>query len=208
MSVRSTVVSLISGHEDEVSELLKKHLSEEWIYGQTPAYDAQLETRLSWGLARLCFKVKEGRITDFSLFTDSLDTEVADRIKPLLLNRPFGKESMVSALDEGDENARELARALEEMTNHILDKFDSYMGTITEVRDRDVNFEKRSTELLMQMQQESKQLGKLMDELTEKIQGIRDTESDSLKDLRENTAALSENVKAISKTLEALSREE
>ena len=109
------------------------------------------------------------------------------------------------------QNAGEIvqnARALEEMTNHILDKFDSYMGTITEVRDRDVNFEKRSTELLMQMQQESKQLGKLMDELTEKIQGIRDTESDSLKDLRENTAALSENVKAISKTLEALSREE
>ena len=109
-------VSLISGHEDEVSELLKKHFSEEWIYGQTPAYDAQLETRLSWGLARLCFKVKEGRITDFSLFTDSLDTEVADRIKPLLMNIPFGRESMVSALDEGDENARELARALEEMS--------------------------------------------------------------------------------------------
>ena len=108
------------------------------------------------------------------------------------------------------ENAQEIirnARALEEMTNHILDKFDNYMGTINEVRDRDVNFEKRSTELLERMQEESKQLGKLMDDLTEKIQGIGENESDSLKDLRENTAALNENVKAISRTLDALSRE-
>ena len=40
-------VSLIAGHEDEVSGLFRKHFSEEWLYGQTPAYDAQLETRLS-----------------------------------------------------------------------------------------------------------------------------------------------------------------
>jgi hypothetical protein len=32
------------------------------------------------------------------------------------MNIPFGRESMVSALDEGDENARELARELEEMS--------------------------------------------------------------------------------------------
>ncbi len=108
-------VSLFAGHEDEVSGLFRKHFSEEWLYGQTPAYDAQLETRLSWGLARLCFKVKEGRITDFGLFTDSLDTEVADRICPLLMNKPFSKEAIVSSLGEGDENARELARALSEM---------------------------------------------------------------------------------------------
>ncbi|MCR4621417.1 MAG: lipoate--protein ligase [Clostridiales bacterium] len=108
-------VSLFAGHEDEVSELIKKHFSEEWLYGQTPAYDAQLEARLSWGLARLCFKVKEGRITDFGLFTDSLDTEIAVRIQNMLKGRPFGRDSIVSALNEGDENARELARALSEM---------------------------------------------------------------------------------------------
>ncbi|MBO7359393.1 MAG: lipoate--protein ligase [Clostridia bacterium] len=108
-------VSLLAGHEDEIDSLFSKHFSEEWLYGQTPAYDAQLETRLSWGLARLCFKVKEGRITDFGLFTDSLDTEVAERIYPLLINKPFGRDAVVSALAEGDENARELARALSEM---------------------------------------------------------------------------------------------
>jgi len=109
------------------------------------------------------------------------------------------------------QNAGEIvqnARALEEMTNHILDKFDSYMGTISEVRDRDVNFEKRSAELLNRMQEESRQLGTLMDELTKKVEGIREAENDSLKDLRDNTAALNETVKAISGTLDALAREE
>ena len=109
------------------------------------------------------------------------------------------------------QNAGEIvqnARALEEMTNHILDKFDSYMGTISEVRDRDVNFEKRSAELLNRMQEESRQLGTLMDELTKKVDGIREAENDSLKDLRDNTAALNETVKAISGTLDALAREE
>jgi len=109
------------------------------------------------------------------------------------------------------QNAGEIvqnARALEEMTNHILDKFDSYMGTISEVRDRDVNFEKRSAELLNRMQEESRRLGTLMDELTKKVEGIREAENDSLKDLRDNTAALNETVKAISGTLDALAREE
>ena len=156
----------------------------------------------------------EGVNNIVSRFLEEMDRRMGGQFGQMAGAMNALTETQIQATRETEatlRNAGEIvqnARALEEMTNHILDKFDSYMGTISEVRDRDVNFEKRSTELLMQMQAESKQLGKLMDELTEKIQGIRDTESDSLKDLRENTAALSENVKAISKTLEALSREE
>ncbi len=110
----------------------------------------------------------------------------------------------------------ENARSLQEMTSHILDKFDSYMSGINAVRERDENYEKRTAELLSRMQQENKDLAALLAELGKKISALQAgpvrisadfSESGSLKEIRGVLSSMQENIRSISSTLSAIAEE-
>lgn len=103
------------------------------------------------------------------------------------------------------------ARSLQEMSSHILDKFEAYMSTINEVRIRDATFESRSSELMNRMNQQNRELEGLLNGLAEKIRDLKTenkTEGDSLKGLRDLTAQMNESVRGIQRTLNELAREE
>ena len=100
------------------------------------------------------------------------------------------------------------ARSLQEMTNHILDKFDSYMSGISQVRERDENYEKRTAELLNRMQQENRDLAALLESLSGKISMLTaDSGESSLKEIRGILSSLEANVGTISSTLSAIAEE-
>ena len=110
----------------------------------------------------------------------------------------------------------ENARSLQEMTSHILDKFDSYMSGINAVRERDENYEKRTAELLSRMQQENKDLAVLLAELGKKISALQAgpvrisadlSENGSLKEIRGVLSSMQENIRSISSTLSAIAEE-
>ena len=108
------------------------------------------------------------------------------------------------------------ARSLQQMTDHILDKFDAYMSGINQVRERDENYEKRVAELLLHMEQENKDLSVLIKELGDRIQSLQSgpvqvtadlRSDDSLKEINQALSSMKENVKDISTTLSALAEE-
>ena len=103
------------------------------------------------------------------------------------------------------------AQSLQEITSHALDKFDYYMGTINEVRERDENFEKRAGELLNEMSRENKDMAKLISGLTDRIQSLSadtgDSSEKTLEEIRELMGTLNDEVKTVSETLTRLSEE-
>lgn len=101
------------------------------------------------------------------------------------------------------------ARTLQEMTNHILDKFDAYMNQINQVRERDENYERRTAELLNRMDQENKDLAKLIEKLAEKTTMLAGDSGDSaLEEIRSILSSMEGNVEKISATLSAIAEEE
>ena len=103
------------------------------------------------------------------------------------------------------------AQTLQEITSHALDKFDKYMSALNTVRERDENFDKRATELLNDMRQESKEMASLLSGLTDKIQALSAPDgnpvNDELKEIRLLMSSLNDQVKAVSETLSRLSEE-
>ena len=104
------------------------------------------------------------------------------------------------------------ARTLGELTDQVLARFDAYVSELKETRNRDENFEKRSMELLLQMEKQNRELTGLMDTLTRRVDAIPDAESREkmdmlLAEIREITGSLNSSVRSISETLTALSEE-
>ena len=101
------------------------------------------------------------------------------------------------------------ARTLQEMTNHILDKFDAYMSQINQVRERDENYERRTAELLNRMDQENKDLAKLIEKLAVKTTMLAGDSGDSaMEEIRSILSSMEGNVEKISATLSAIAEEE
>ena len=100
------------------------------------------------------------------------------------------------------------ARALQEMSSHILDRFDVYMNGINQVRERDENYEKRVAELLNRMQQENKDLAGLIESLGAKISVLTaDSGEASLKEISGILSSMENNIGTISSTLSAIAEE-
>ena len=94
------------------------------------------------------------------------------------------------------------------MTNHILDKFDTYMSGINQVRERDENYEQRTADLLNRMQQQNKDLSSLISNLGDKINTLTaDAGEGSLKEICGILSSMGENVGSISSTLSAIAEE-
>ncbi|MBR6165408.1 MAG: hypothetical protein IKQ45_05725 [Clostridia bacterium] len=101
------------------------------------------------------------------------------------------------------------ARTLQEMTGHILDKFDTYMSQINIVRERDESFEKRAAELMNQMQQENRELSALLADLGGKVSALTADAGDaSLKEIHAVLSSMESSIGTISSTLTALAEEE
>ncbi len=109
------------------------------------------------------------------------------------------------------------ARSLQDMTNHILDKFDHYMNGINQVHEHDENYEKRVAELMNRMQQQNKDLSLLIADLGKNIHSLQDgpvqieaglSDLASLKEIHDVLSAIRENIGTISVTLSAIAEED
>ena len=154
-------------------------------------------------------------------FLDEMDRSMGNRFSSLAAAMDSVTQSQLVAVRKtGDtvsaaESIIINARSLQEVTNHILDKFDAYMNSINLVRERDENFENRTAELMSQLQQESKDLGTLLANLSEKVSGRNDNSANApqapddhaLIEIRDLMSSLNQNVKEISATVSALSAE-
>ena len=148
-------------------------------------------------------------------FLDEMDRSLGNQFSAMSAAMDAVTQNQISAAQQTGETvsaARDIvdnARALQEMTDHILDKFDAYMSGINQVRERDENYEKRTAELLNRMQQENKDLAVLIGKLGDKVGALTaDSGESSLKEIRGILSSMESNVGNISSTLSAIAQED
>lgn len=149
-------------------------------------------------------------------FLDEMDRSMGNQFSALSMSMDALTKNQLSASRAAGENLSAAqgivnnALALQEMTNHILDKFDHYMNGINEVRRRDETYEERISSILDRMQNENRELTGLLTEFGGKIRSLSDRTELNQKDLdsiRDLMAGISRNVEKISDTVSTLSGE-
>lgn len=147
-------------------------------------------------------------------FLDEMDRSMGNQFSAMSAAMDAVTQNQIQAARQTGEtvsSARgivENARSLQEMTNHILDKFDTYMSGINQVREHDENYEKRTADLLSRMEQENKDLSVLISDLAGKISALTaDTGDASLKEIRGILSSMESNIGSISTTLSAIAEE-
>jgi len=148
-------------------------------------------------------------------FLDEMDRSLGNQFSAMSAAMDAVTQNQITAARLAGENVSaaqnivENARNLQDMTGHILDKFDQYMSQINAVRERDETFEARTADLLSKMQQENKELSALIADLGQKIQALpADSGEASLKEICSILSNMESNVGSIQTTLTALAEEE
>ena len=147
-------------------------------------------------------------------FLDEMDRSLGNQFSAMATAMDAVTQNQIAAAQQtgltvsSAQNIVENARTLQEMTNHILDKFDAYMSGINQVREHDENYEQRTADLLNQMQQQNKDLASNISKLGEKINTLTaDAGEGSLKEISGILSSMGENVGSISSTLSAMAEE-
>ena len=147
-------------------------------------------------------------------FLDEMDRSLGNQFSAMATAMDAVTQNQIAAARQtgltvsAAQNIVDNARALQEMTNHILDKFDTYMSGINQVREHDENYEQRTADLLNRMQQQNKDLASNISKLGEKINTLTaDAGEGSLKEICGILSSMGENVGSISSTLSAMAEE-
>ena len=147
-------------------------------------------------------------------FLDEMDRSLGNQFSAMATAMDAVTQNQIAAAQQtgltvsSAQNIVDNARTLQEMTNHILDKFDAYMSGINQVREHDENYEQRTADLLNRMQQQNKDLASNISKLGEKINTLTaDAGEGSLKEICGILSSMGENVGSISSTLSAMAEE-
>ena len=147
-------------------------------------------------------------------FLDEMDRSLGNQFSAMAAAMDAVTQNQIAAARQTGETVSaaqgivENARALQEMSSHILDKFDIYMNGINQVRERDENYEKRVADLLNRMQQENKDLAGLIEGLGAKIGMLTaDSGEASLREISGILSSMENNIGTISSTLSAIAEE-
>ena len=203
---------MLQGINDTLVERLADNVGRSITRAMTPVSDSM--DRFIIGATR---NQIDGVNRIVARFLDEMDRSLGNQFSALSLSMDSLTKNQISASRAAGENVAAAqgivnnALALQEMTNHILDKFDHYMKGINEVRHRDETYEERVSSVLDRMQKENKELAGLMAEFGGKIRSLSDRTELNQKDLdtiRDLMEGISRNVGKISDTVSTLSGEE
>ena len=74
--------------------------SDAWIYGENPPFSCELDVKTEGGRFNVKLSVKNNVTEACTIYTDSLDTTVAERIEKALVGKPFSEENVRKAVEE------------------------------------------------------------------------------------------------------------
>lgn len=147
-------------------------------------------------------------------FLDEMDRSLGNQFSAMATAMDAVTQNQITAARQTGDTVTaargivENARSLQQMTDHILEKFDSYMSGINQVREHDENYEKRVADLLNRMQQENKDLAKLISDLGGRIEALTGGAGESsLKEICGILSSMQGSVGTISTTLTAIAEE-
>ena len=147
-------------------------------------------------------------------FLDEMDRSLGNQFSAMATAMDAVTQNQITAARQTGDTVTaargivENARSLQQMTDHILEKFASYMSGINQVREHDENYEKRVADLLNRMQQENKDLAKLISDLGGRIEALTGGAGESsLKEICGILSSMQGSVGTISTTLTAIAEE-
>ena len=147
-------------------------------------------------------------------FLDEMDRSLGNQFSAMATAMDAVTQNQITAARQTGDTVTaargivENARSLQQMTDHILEKFDSYMSGINQVREHDENYEKRVADLLNRMQQENKDLAKFISDLGGRIEALTGGAGESsLKEICGILSSMQGSVGTISTTLTAIAEE-
>lgn len=84
----------------ELDRLEQKFSSWEWLYGKKLDFNYSFGRRFSWGDIDLKLEVDSGMIRDCAVYSDSLETEIFEKLPAALRGCAFSSRSMTKALED------------------------------------------------------------------------------------------------------------
>ncbi|MBO6061483.1 MAG: M20/M25/M40 family metallo-hydrolase, partial [Clostridia bacterium] len=92
---------LDSAAQEAIGRLTEEQSSWEWMFGRSPEFDWQLDSRFSFGGVQLLVSVKNGLIASARTYTDSMEVGLPEEVSSLLTGVRFGEEEIAAALEKG-----------------------------------------------------------------------------------------------------------
>ena len=83
---------------EDIAKKTEKFASWDWIFGKKLDFQYELSTRFTWGQVALQFKVKNGKIEDMNVFSDSMKPGLMQQIKEYLQNIRYDKHAICTQL--------------------------------------------------------------------------------------------------------------
>ena len=200
---------MLQGINDTLVERLADNVGRSITRAMTPVSDSM--DRFIIGATR---NQIDGVNRIVARFLDEMDRSLGNQFSAMASAMDAVTQNQIAAARQTGETVSaaqgivDNARALQEMSSHILDRFDVYMNGINQVRERDENYEKRVAELRNRMQQENKDLAGLIESLGAKISVLTaDSGEASLKEISGILSSMENNIGTISSTLSAIAEE-
>ncbi len=200
---------MLQGINDTLADRLAENVGRSITRAMTPVTDSM--DRFIIGATR---NQIDGVNHIVARFLDEMDRSMGNQFSAMATAMDAVTQNQIMAARQTGETvsaARGIvdnARTLQEMTNHILDKFDAYMSQINQVRERDENYEQRTAELLNRMDRENKDLAGLIEKLADKTTMLAGNSGDAaMEEIRSILSSMEGNVEKISATLSAIAEE-
>ena len=193
---------MLQGINDTLVERLADNVGRSITRAMTPVSDSM--DRFIIGATR---NQIDGVNRIVARFLDEMDRSLGNQFSAMASAMDAVTQNQIAAARQTGETVSaaqgivDNARALQEMSSHILDRFDVYMNGINQVRER-------VAELLNRMQQENKDLAGLIESLGAKISVLTaDSGEASLKEISGILSSMENNIGTISSTLSAIAEE-
>lgn len=85
---------------EEFLSLYDNYSSWDFRYGKTPSFDMTFENRFPWGSLEIHLSAKSGIIEKAAVYSDAMDTNLADNLNSLLIGTPINIDALSKKLEE------------------------------------------------------------------------------------------------------------
>ena len=97
--------------EAAVAPYVEKQRSDAWRLGKTPRFDIEIENRFPWGNVQLLLTLRQCRVDELDVYSDSIDVTLAEEVKARLMGAEFSSRAMADALlTSSNAQVQDLAR--------------------------------------------------------------------------------------------------
>lgn len=99
------LLSLTEEDVQAVSSLRERYESEAWLFGKPMPFSCALEGQFPWGHLQLLLQIESGMIQNATVYTDAMDSQLAQQISSVLIGRAFQTKTLETALSELENGA-------------------------------------------------------------------------------------------------------